>query len=211
VLEKASAIRGSHDHILLVQELTGGFVFVAESKRPRIKDLRLYDGNLMGGGQKPKCFMNCVFPAGLLGADRRLASESTKPGFRHDLLLDFEKRRNDVSGHMIKDESIADQEKEDFIAVLARLPFIAWAAKTPHGVHAGVYFRNWMECERSFAVAKWIDAEVATTGYFGLLKIDLGTSVNRNRPSRFIDEFSFWRPEARFNLTDVFGTSKTGN
>jgi hypothetical protein len=205
VTDIAHANRGSPDPILVVQKLTGGCVLVAGHKTPKIGELSIYKK----GMPNPGYFVNCVFPLDILGKPRRIKEYSLKPGYRHDILFDFEKKRLQVKAHKhdkskwVKDENIADEEKQDLLVNLEKLEWIAWAGETPHGVHAGVYFPDWVSNASSRRVMEWVDAQLKVAGYKGKLVMDEIPSVNCNRPSRFLPSFGFWRPDARLDVAPI--------
>jgi hypothetical protein len=189
----------SHDHIQEIQKITGGHILVAEHKKPSIAELSLYAG--VSGGN-PAYFINCPFPKSILQEKKRHKKFATKLGFRHDITLDFEKKKV-VPGGWVKDENITDAEKQGLLNVLAKLPWVAWSGKTPHGVHAGIYFTDWTANSKSGRVLDWVMDELAAVGYSGPLKLDWNPSVNCNRPSRFLKAFDFWRPTARLDVSVV--------
>lgn len=183
----------SHDHIQEIQKITGGKILVAAVNDPSIAELSFYTP-----GCAPAYFVNCVFPPDILNQERRVWKYSLKPGFRHDITLDFEKKLNDV-----KNPAITNAEKKSLLSALKKLPWVAWAGKTPHGVHAGVYFKDWTEKKHSGRILDWIMDELAAAGYSGTLELDWSPSVNINRPSRFLNKFDFWRPSARLDASLV--------
>jgi len=192
----------SHDHIQEIQNITGGHILVAAHKRPSIAELSLY-----APISNPAYFINCVFPPSILQRAKRDAKYSLKPGFRHDLCLDFEKKKAGPGG-WVKDENITDAEKQGLLNVLAKLPWVAWSGKTPHGLHAGIYFNDWTTSVYSGRIVDWVAAELAAAGYAGPLQIDRPPSVNCNRPSRFLNVFDFWRPTARLDVSVILGAGR---
>jgi len=203
---------GSHDHIIQTQKLTGGVLLAAGHVRPRAQDLWRYDGRRSKPGWPPAYFINGVFPTDIVGANgrvkpnrRRDRDDTLNPGYRHDLLLDLEKKRQDEDGVYYKDQTITDDEKAALIAVLKKLPWVAWAGVTPHGVHAGVYLSGWMAIGHSRRLVVWVGEELKKAGYAGPLEIDVPPSVNSNRPSRFLERFAFFRPSARLDFEAILG------
>ena len=188
----------SHDHILRIQELTGGRILAAPGKECTLQEMWFYTER----SERPAYFINCVFPLMIFNREKRDNQFSAKPGFRFDLLLDFEKKKM-VKDEWVKNESISTEEKQQSIAVLESIPQVGWAGMTPHGVHAGLYFTDWIPNDWSGQVVKWVGAQIARAGYQGTVAIDWSPSVNCNRPSRFLSDFSFWRPEARLDASSA--------
>src|ERR1035437_5213008 len=93
----------SHDHILKLQKLTGGLVLAASHKRPGIANLKFYN-KVAGKRELHDYFINCVFPPDILTQDHRYSEYSTKPGERHDITIDMEKKTEMPDGKWIKDE-----------------------------------------------------------------------------------------------------------
>jgi hypothetical protein len=195
---------GSHDHIVLVEKLTGGRILAAPEKICFLNEMWLYGDRTA----RPAYFVNCVFAPSILAHEHRDNELSIKPGWRHDLLLDFEKKQL-VKGKWLKNECISLGEKKELMGVLESLPWIAWAGVTPHGVHGGVYFTDWICNSWSGQIVKWIGEQIEKASYKGPVVIDWTPSVSCNRPSRFLDEFSFWRPKARLNASVVIAEKGT--
>ena len=183
----------SHDHIQEIQNITGGHILIAAHKKPNITELSLYTPS-----SNPAYFVNCPFPTSVLQEKKRKKNFATKPGFRHDITLDFEKKLNGVKNTT----GTTAAEKGDLLAALKKLPWVAWAGVTPNGVHAGIYFKDWTANSKSGRVLDWVMDELAA-GYSGPLKLDWNPSVNCNRPSRFLNVFEFWRPTARLDVSVV--------
>jgi len=173
----------SRDHILKIQKMTGGMVLVAAHKKPCIADLRFFDDVKLGGNFKIKYFINCVFPKTILLKDHRFASYSIKPGFRHDLTLDFEKKRKDAKGRWVKDTKITQAEKRELLDVLEQFPWIGWAGRTPHGVHAGIYFQGWTQKSDTRCIIAWVEKEIKQAGYKGKIAIDSQASPGFDKKS----------------------------
>jgi AAA domain len=195
---------GSHDHILEIERRTGGRILAAPGKECTLAQMWLYGARPL----KPKYFVNCPFPPSIFSQPHREKEFAIKPGFRHDLLLDLEKKQL-VDGKWIKNEDISIAEKRELLAVLDSFAWVAWAGMTPHGVHAALYFGEWIPNSWSGQIVKWVGEQIEKAGYKGPLAIDWSPSVNCNRPSRFIDEFTFWRPGARLNAGAAVAESRS--
>lgn len=196
----------SADHIELLQDLTHGHILVSLDKHSSLDTMRFYEPKCRV--KPPSYFINCPFPQDIHRHEHRIAdSYATKPGYRHDITLDFEKKKRIVSSngkeHFIKDEDISITEKEDLIVHLQRLDYVGWAGPTPHGVHAGIYFPDWVAKSQSEQVLTRVMEDLGLAGYRGPVELDWGASINYNRPSRFIRAFAFWRPQARLVLSDL--------
>jgi phenolic acid decarboxylase len=76
-----------------------------------------------------------------LTQDHRYSEYSTKPGERHDITIDMEKKTEMPDGKWVKDEKVSDAEKSELIKALEKIEHVAWAGPTPHGVHCGIYFK----------------------------------------------------------------------
>ena len=194
----------SADHIELVQTLTEGHILVSMEKRPSIHDLRFYEA--IHRLHPPNYFVNCPFPGDILTREHRDADlYALRPGLRLDVTLDFEKQKPKPGEKgkvkFVKDEVISDQEKADLLHYLEKVEYIAWAGRTPHGVHAGIYLTAWIPKERSEMVLNKVTTDLKAAGYQGPVQLDWGASMNYNRPSRFLRSFTFWRPEARLTLS----------
>jgi len=221
----SKVIRGSrpfssHDHILKLQKLTGGLVLVASHKKPSIAELEFYN-QVSGKRELHDYFINCVFPPDILTQDHRYSEYSTKPGERHDITIDMEKKTEMPDGKWVKDEKVSDAEKSELIKALEKIEHVAWAGPTPHGVHCGIYFKEWTLNCYSRCILAWFDQQLKQVGrYKGSLVIDWSPSVNCNRPSRFLDKFSFFREvkpldtapivEKEFKLPDLFASVTPG-
>ena len=195
---------GSHDHIVLIQKLTGGRILAAPGKKCTLAQMWLYGDRAI----KPAYFINCPFPPSIFAQAHRDKEFATKPGFRHDLLLDFEKKQL-VGGKWVKNEEISVAEKRELLAVLDSFAWVAWAGMTPHGVHAALYFGEWIPISWSSQIVMWVGEQIEKAGYHGPVFIDWSPSVNCNRPSRFIDEFTFWRPNARLDAGAAVAESRS--
>ena len=193
----------SSDHIELIQSLTQGRILISQTKTPSISDLRFYESSYRVN--PPLYFINCPFPEDILTRESRDAERyALRPGLRHDITLDFEKKKSvvgkDGKTRFVKDEIISDLEKTDLLRFLEKVKYVAWAGPTPHGVHAGVYLSNWIPKEHSKGVLLQVMADLKAAGYMGSVELDWGASVNFNRPSRYLGKFAFWRPKARLTL-----------
>ncbi|HNR71955.1 MAG TPA: AAA family ATPase [Verrucomicrobiota bacterium] len=196
---------GSHHHILEIERLTGGRILAAPGKKCRLEQMWFHSDTPT---RTPQYFINCPFPPSILTQVHRDKELAIKPGFRHDLLLDLEKKKL-VEGEWVKNEEISLGEKRELLTVLDGFPWIAWAGMTPHGVHAAVYFNEWIPNSWSGQVVKWVGEQLEAAGYKGPVFIDWSPSVNCNRPSRYIDEFAFWRPEVRLDASAAVTESRS--
>ena len=201
----------SHDHIRHLQKITGGLVLVAEHKKPSIPDLRFYDDVVASKNSfRLAYFINCVFKPTILSEKHRFAEYSLRPGWRHDITIDLEKKVKLPSGKLVKNLNITEREKEQLIKALNKLDFVHWAGPTPHGVHCGIYFSDWMQVAHSRCIIGWFQSELkGTAGYNGPLEVDVPPSVNSNRPSRFLPEFSFFRPFPPFDPAPAIAKNYT--
>ena len=92
----------SHDHIRHLQKITGGLVLVAEHKKPSIPDLRFYDDVVASKNSfRLAYFINCVFKPTILSEKHRFAEYSLRPGWRHDITIDLEKKVKLPSGKLV--------------------------------------------------------------------------------------------------------------
>ena len=208
----------SHDHIKKIQELTGGEVFVSQGKITKLRNFKTYAQALNIRGYRFEYFVNALFSPDLVDKakrrddpyapvenQKREKKSALNPGQRHDLTLDFEKVKPDDKDKTkwIKDDSVTADEKAELMAVLEKLPYLAWAGVTPHGVHAGVYFDSLVSVADVNLLADWIWDEVQRNGYTGSIKMDEWATKNCNRPSRFLKSFGFWRPQANLGSAEI--------
>ncbi len=194
-------------------------MLVASHKRPSIAELNFYY-LVLGKRELHDYFINCVFPPDILTQDHRYSEYSTKPGERHDITIDLEKKTELPDGKWVKDEKVSDAEKAVLIKALRKIKHVAWAGPTPHGVHCGIYFKEWTLSCYSRCILAWFDQKLKKAGYHGPLVIDWSPSVNCNRPSRFLDKFSFFKEvepldtapivEKEFKLPDLFASVTPG-
>nr|WP_321349268.1 hypothetical protein [uncultured Methanoregula sp.] len=181
------SVFSTHDHIRHVQDRSeGGLVLLSDGKQAPLRKMRFYQG------QRADYFINAVWPPDILQRERRKAEYSLRPGWRLDVTLDFEKKRKVQQGKKeveVKDLACSQEEKQALVEVLARTAYVAWAGFTPHGVHAGIYFSDWLPVGLTHGVLRRLRSDLAALGYAGPVKLDWPASVNKNRPSRFLDRF----------------------
>ena len=213
-----SLTAGSHLHIQKIQQLTGGDVFVSQWKITKLRNFQIYSRALKIRGYKFEYYVNAIFSPELLDKARRRddpdkpveienqkrdKKRSVNAGKRHDLTLDFEIQKQNAAGEWVKGRAATNDEKAELLNVLEKLSCIAWAGRTPNGIHAGIYFAEWVESEDARLVVDWVWDEIRANGYTGPLQLDEGASKNCNRPSRFLDLFAFWRPEKSMGSAEV--------
>ena len=206
-----TALAGSHLHVQKIQSLTQGEVFVSQSKVTKLRNFQTYNHAATIRRYRFDYYVNAIFPVALLHAARtvpanwlrRVKELSIKPGFRHDLTFDFEIQVKNAKGRWVKGRGATPDEKAELLAVLEKLPGIAWAGQTPGGCHAGIYFADWVEWADAELVVDWVWGEVRRNGYTGPLQLDEGASKNCNRPSRFLSAFHFWRPDRHLGPAEL--------
>ena len=211
-----TALAGSHLHVQKIQSLTQGDVFVSQSKITKLRNFKTYAQALKIRGYRFEYYVNALFspelveiakrrddPNAPLGNQKREARFSITPGKRHDLTMDFEIQVLNAKGRWVKGRGATPGEKVELLAVLEKLPCIAWAGQTPGGCHAGIYFADWVEWADAELVADWVCGEVRRNGYAGPMTMDEGASKNCNRPSRFLPAFQFWRPNKKLGNAEL--------
>ena len=198
-----TALAGSHLHVQKIQALTQGEVFVSQSKVTKLRNFQTYNHAATIRKYRFEYYVNAIFPVALLHASRTVPSDwmrrvkelSIKKGFRHDLTFDFEIQVKNATGRWVKGRGATPDEKAELLAVLEKLPCVAWAGQTRGGCHAGIYFADWVEWADAELVVDWVWGEVRRNGYTGPMTMDEGASKNCNRPSWFLPAFQFWRPD----------------
>ncbi len=214
----APVLGGSHLHIQKIQQLTRGEVFVSQNKITKLRNFQLYSRALKIRGYKFEYYVNAIFSPELLDKARRRDDpdkpveiekqkrgkhRSINPGKRHDLTLDFEIQKQNAQGEWVKGRGATPGEKAELLNVLEKIPEVAWAGQTPNGVHAGIYFADWVDTEDAKLVVYCLWDEIKSNGYAGPLSLDEGASKNCNRPSRFLESFAFWRPEKLMGNVEI--------